>query len=136
MKGDVCKVDGCENIIKESRNVCTSCRMRKRRTGSYDGAPLTKIGKFWSRINKTDSCWLWIGRLNYSGYGVFTTRVGIRAHRFSWELHNGKIPDGMHVLHKCDVRHCVNPSHLFLGNHKDNMNDMIRKGRLVDVSRI
>lgn len=58
-------------------------------------------------------------------------RKSIKAHRFSWELHNGPIPDGLKVLHKCDVRHCVNPDHLFLGTIKDNVDDMIQKGRKV-----
>ncbi len=110
--------------------------MRKRRTGSYDGLPLTREEKFWSRVQKTDSCWLWTGYIGYSGYGVLTARVGIRAHRFSWELHHDKIPDQLHVCHTCDVRHCVNPSHLFLGSHRDNMDDMIKKGRLVSISKL
>ena len=131
----LCRIEGCRKIATEKRTVCNSCRMRKRRTGSYDGLPLTREEKFWSRVNKTDSCWLWTGCIGYSGYGLLTTRVPIRAHRFSWELHNNKIPDNLHVCHKCDVRHCVNPEHLFLGTHKDNMNDMISKGRLVPVSK-
>lgn len=71
-------------------------------------------------------CWYWIGNINKFGYGQVGQK---RAHRWSWELHNGEIPIGMHVLHKCDVRSCVNPDHLFLGTHTDNMRDMAKKGR-------
>ncbi|WP_198527626.1 HNH endonuclease signature motif containing protein [Xanthomonas sp. SHU 199] len=76
-------------------------------------------------------CWLWIGRMSTNGYG----RIGIgrnkqyRAHRISWEHHFGPIPDGMYVCHKCDVRSCINPDHLFIGTAKDNARDREAKGR-------
>jgi hypothetical protein len=66
-----------------------------------------------------------------SGYGQMRTETGTNyAHRIAWEFINGKIPDGLFVLHRCDVRACVNPYHLFLGTHVDNMQDAKRKGRL------
>ena len=77
-------------------------------------------------------CWLWEGAVCGGGYGCIGetgTRKILAAHRVSWELHNGKIPDGKWVLHKCDVRPCVNPEHLFLGTLQDNMDDMVSKGR-------
>lgn len=76
-------------------------------------------------------CWLWLGSKTLTGYGYF--RVGNkmkRAHRVSFELFKGNIPGNLYVLHACDNPSCVNPNHLSLGTQKDNMRDMIGKGRL------
>lgn len=91
--------------------------------------------RFWSQVNKTDTCWLWTGCVQY-GYGL----VGIggntfKVQRVSWGITNGQIPHGMLVCHKCDVRNCVNPDHLFLGTHDDNNKDMKRKGRAATGDR-
>lgn len=85
--------------------------------------------RFWAKVAKGDDCWLWTGAVaGYPGndYGAFNKG---KAHRFSWELHRGPIPAGLFVLHKCDVTRCVRPDHLFLGTQKDNMQDMVAKGR-------
>ena len=71
-------------------------------------------------------CWIWMGHGTKAGYGMLGDRY---MHRYSYERHIGHIPDGMHVLHKCDVPSCVNPSHLFIGTQQDNNNDKIAKGR-------
>lgn len=87
------------------------------------------IAKFWSKVNKTDPCWLWIGAKT-GDYGYFRRqRESNRVHRFSYELHRGPIPKGLCVLHHCDNPLCVNPDHLFLGTQADNVRDMINKGR-------
>lgn len=93
---------------------------------------LSPTERFWRMINKTDTCWLWLGRPRISfGYGriQLENRQSVSSHRFSWELHNGPIPQGMSVLHKCDVPQCVRPDHLFLGTQLDNMRDRRSKGR-------
>lgn len=91
--------------------------------------------RFWRRVDKTDGCWLWTGSIS-DGYGHFgvgciaaVNKAILRTHRWSWEHANGLIPEGMHVLHRCDVRACVRPSHLFLGSNSDNVSDRVAKGR-------
>ena len=79
-------------------------------------------------------CWLWTATGDRDGYGFIAadrSRKMLGAHRVSYELHHGTIPDGMLVCHKCDVPGCVNPDHLFLGTNKDNSDDRDRKGRNV-----
>lgn len=87
---------------------------------------------FWEKVKKgsENECWLWTGVITKDGYGkVKILGKDWPAHRVSWILHNGGIPDGLWVLHRCDIPGCVNPAHLFLGTNSDNINDAIKKGR-------
>jgi len=88
---------------------------------------------FMRSVSKTETCWLWQKAKDGGGYG----RVGYdgknrKAHQVAWQINFGPIPKGLSVLHRCDVRHCVNPTHLFLGTQDDNMKDCARKGRIVN----
>ena len=86
--------------------------------------------RFLAKIKKSSECWGWIGNRNSKGYGqIKLDGVQTLAHRVSWQLFKGNIPEKMCVCHKCDNPSCVNPVHLFLGTTKDNMQDMIQKGR-------
>lgn len=89
--------------------------------------------RFWSKVDLKgpDDCWEWQASKLPDGYGSFgvRSRVVDKAHRVSWVLKNGPIPDGMSVCHRCDNPPCVNPDHLFLGTQQDNMKDMVSKGR-------
>jgi len=77
-----------------------------------------------------DECWIWLAAVNSKGYGVIRNEDTMwLAHRVAWVFENGPIPDGLDVLHSCDIPPCVNPGHLFLGTNMDNINDMLKKGR-------
>ena len=87
---------------------------------------------FWNKVNKkgTDDCWEWSGSCSCWGYGILIIKTRpMRAHRVSWEIHNGPIPADLCVLHKCDNRKCVNPNHLWLGTNEENTQDRHKKHR-------
>lgn len=108
--------------------------------GRYEKFP----SKFWKKVHKTDSCWLWIGSKTKFGYGIIGVGenynyANLGAHVASWVLHNGVVPNGFCVLHNCpggDNPACVNPAHLWLGTKKQNTHDMMKKGRMVIGKRL
>lgn len=92
------------------------------------------VDRFWRQVKKDEGCWLWSAATDQDGYGVFRGIIGgemyTKAHRFSYALHTGEIlPDGIVVMHSCDNPRCVNPDHLSVGSHRDNMLDKIAKDR-------
>jgi hypothetical protein len=112
----------CENTQPDKR-LCPTCAQLKSHV-----IPIQK--RFWSKVIKTESCWLWKGNTNIWGYGqTFFNGKAIASHRMSWILVYGEIPEGLCVLHKCDNPPCCNPTHLFLGTICDNNRDRACKGR-------
>jgi hypothetical protein len=115
---------------------CPRCgkQFRGHSIGSHGyRCPVTPDDLFWAKVEKrgpTD-CWLWQGCKRWDGYGRYNLhRKQMTAHRRSWEIANGReLPEGMHVLHMCDTPACVNPAHLGIGSHKQNMEDSKRKKR-------
>lgn len=101
------------------------------------GKRIPLVDRFWAKVAKgsPEECWLWTGATANAGYGVlFSEGTVLRSHRISYDLHNGPIPDGRVICHKCDNPPCVNPNHLFVGTKADNNHDRDAKGRQVSKS--
>ncbi|MFU7131557.1 HNH endonuclease [Pseudomonas aeruginosa] len=131
----ICSIEGCSGK-HYGNGFCQKHYHRNRKSGSADIDRRTVrrslSERFWEKVQKTDSCWLWTGYRNGTGYGEISRggREGaMLAHRASYEINCGPIDNGLHVLHRCDNPRCVRPDHLFLGTHLENMQDMVRKGR-------
>ncbi len=118
----------CGSRKRPKANRCLSCAKSERTENAYS---LERIAdRLWSKVEKTESCWLWTGYANAEGYGLVSARGGqVLAHRMILELEGLDVPADKLVLHTCDVKRCVNPAHLFVGTHLDNCQDKWRKGR-------
>lgn len=104
------------------------------RRGAYGSALAAiderRIPLFWAKVRRDPDCWEWTAATDVGGYGVFQTGHRMsRAHRVSWIIANGPLPEGVLVLHRCDNRRCVRPDHLELGDQQRNVADMDRRGR-------
>ena len=89
-----------------------------------------QLAIFWAKVKKGSACWEWTAGRMTSGYGLVQTTAGrLGAHRASWEIHRGPIPDGLMVLHSCDNKLCVNPAHLSLGTHRQNTIEAMERRR-------
>lgn len=126
-----CSIDGCESDML-ARSWCSSHYQYWLRYGDPLGRPtLVSIEqRFWEKVERTATCWFWKAGRNPDGYGNFRINGKTEgAHRVAWKITYGAIPDGRQVLHRCDTPPCVNPNHLFLGDHDINMSDKAVKGR-------
>ncbi len=127
----LCVVDGCmKPAYYDGKKHCNTHHYRIRRNGTLKLKYRSDDERFWEAVKKSpDGCWMF-SKTGRSEYGCVNFRgKSTLAHRVSWIIHNGEIPDGMLVCHKCDNPGCVNPNHLFLGTHRDNALDMHNKGR-------
>lgn len=115
------------------------CSSKCRVAGVSRGNVRDPQKRFWEKVKRgsADECWEWQAGCFADGYGAFSIdRRPHRAHRVSYEMMVEPIPDGMHILHDCDNPKCVNPAHLSLGTHADNMADMNAKGRHVGSTKL
>lgn len=131
-----CSVKGCE-IPHFSKGMCQVHAARVRKTGTpflsglnaLDEGTTTLEERFWNRAIKRDGCWQWDGSIDVKGYGRIKFQGRNRlAHRISFELHRGEIPDGADIDHKCRNRACVNPDHLHAVTHWENTQNLASRG--------
>ena len=133
-----CCVDGCDNTAGTGRGMCHKHYARWRKNGDplkvkriSGPMPLEERFSLQWKENEGTGCWEWIGSIGERGYGrIKVNRKTTSAHRVSYEMHKGQIPEGLYVCHHCDNPKCVNPDHLFVGTARDNRLDCIRKGRI------
>lgn len=125
----VCEFEGC-GAARVARTYCPGHHWQLMK--GRDLTPILRMNsteRFWSYVEKSDRCWGWSGPMNGDGYGKFSIGTKkVSAHRFSYELLVGSIPDGMEIDHSCRVRSCVNPAHLQAATRKQNVEN-------VDVQR-
>lgn len=126
-----CSVKGCNGRVT-GRGWCAKHYWRFRTYGDLNHTGIVPAeDRFWVKVDRSGSCWLWKAGRRGDGYGAFQveSKKQVSAHRYSYALHHGEIPKGMVVMHSCDQPLCVNPAHLKLGTNRENAVDSARKAR-------
>ena len=127
----ICILEGCDRGGKLTRGMCTKdYRYWLDHTPIHERGPSPSANRnFWDYVVKRheQGCWTWTAPRLRGGYGLWGRKL---AHRQSWELANGPIPDGLWILHHCDNKPCVNPGHLYAGTRMDNTRDAVDRGRV------
>lgn len=130
---NVCRADDCTKKVC-AKGLCSTHYARWRRNGDpniYQSRYKPVEDRFWAKVVRHDEgCWEWTGCRDNHGYGCLWVEPAMeKGHRVSWTIHNGPIPDGLFVRHRCDNPPCTRPDHLVLGTQLDNMADMYARGR-------
>lgn len=130
-----CRSEGCDGWAW-AQGYCDNHYQKLKRQGVIQAKRIVNdpVARFHAsyKVNEETGCWEWQRWTTRRGYGEIRfggNSKNVKAHRFSYELYHGPIPEGMHVLHECDRRICANPSHLFLGSDLTNALDCSQKGR-------
>lgn len=130
-----CFVENCEDQVV-AKGMCNRHYLRHKRVGTVEdnGRSHASLStRFFRKVDRTATCWIWTGNTSRNGYGSIQSggkgSPTLSAHRLSYEMHKGQIPEGCVVMHSCDNPSCVNPDHLSIGTFKENTADMIAKGR-------
>lgn len=123
-------------LARKTRKRCAICSGTAGKTLTLTDEMRAGRFKFWRNVDKTESCWFWLGPFDARGYGSFGHNYRqYRTHRFAYALEHGEVPAGFYVCHTCDNPACVNPAHLWLGTADDNNKDCSAKGRFHGLDR-